>query len=672
MYKGKKTFKGKPRRKDYLDDTTYSYDGKPPVEDKPETLISVKAMKNLPHSSYSMLADPYLAALPASSPYPILNVFNRTVGGSYAGDRNIDGGNVQQYANSLKSKFLQYFDVIRTQIGINYRYLPILTSAGKKGSALVNEMRRSIAESVSVLQSTTYTQMAINNFAVVTDLPMGDAKTTVVSKGESETIDAYTDRTDVLYAMSIYYQIVLQNLLNTFNFHNAFRLKQGTAIRNAWNREVPILNALFGLFNKKAFISQWESISLLFEGEYVDLDFARQASMLNVMPSRRSNSITDPVLELQTHFNHPGTFKVYILDAAGKAIGDPIFDDANFRFISKVSGDKDNPTIEYTTFWEACENLNDYLSLEATEKWARNATVAVTLSGSSDAARFNFVNLNVRGILACMNMFKPAWADYREALDTISRTGALKWTKGFRPKVTADNDAALFRNLVVDDIYSLIFSGAASIEVDDNTKRWRTFSMWNMYTGIPEYDAKQGGAFLTYSFKDVTGDDSDSLQEYMPVIFNSVNQTGGKLGIVCACCSRDGKEALITPRNVKMSGVWQLERLAPLESQKELVIRVPTLTNDNISKGGLTRSHLSCLQKQLTGIFGLSAIQTTQNEDYDYCVDPDILSIYQIEITDTTNEAITYARANAPLKGTDSPDGILGFFGSMTGSSKVD
>lgn len=89
---------------------SYGYQGKPIGDKAPNYEISVKSLKGLHGSSYSVQADPYTAALPGSEPYAVLNVFNKTVGGFYGGDKNIDGGNVQQYANSLRSKFLNFCD----------------------------------------------------------------------------------------------------------------------------------------------------------------------------------------------------------------------------------------------------------------------------------------------------------------------------------------------------------------------------------------------------------------------------------------------------------------------------------------------------------------------------------------------------------------------------------
>lgn len=52
------------KKQTYMDKTTYGVQGQPEGEGKTDLLLSLKALKNLPKSAYSLLADPYLAALP--------------------------------------------------------------------------------------------------------------------------------------------------------------------------------------------------------------------------------------------------------------------------------------------------------------------------------------------------------------------------------------------------------------------------------------------------------------------------------------------------------------------------------------------------------------------------------------------------------------------------------
>lgn len=172
-------------RREYEDNIQYDKvgSGRPDKEGTIKDGISVKSLRNMPKSTYSFMADPYDPALPTSRPYGILNGFNKTVGAWYGGVRNLDGGNVQQYPNSTKSKFLKYFDFARMKFKMQYHYIPSEYASkvtapatdNYPGRALINEQVRAIAEAVSQLKSTTFTQMAIYEYAVATDMPMGDA-----------------------------------------------------------------------------------------------------------------------------------------------------------------------------------------------------------------------------------------------------------------------------------------------------------------------------------------------------------------------------------------------------------------------------------------------------------------------------------------------------------------
>lgn len=707
MYKNN-NHKGNFRSKlSYMDNTTWKYDGKPEGDKDVHDKLSVKAVRYLPHSTYAIKADPYEAALPTSEPYPILNRFNKIIDANYKGEDNIDGGNVQQYANSSTSLFLKIFDIIRTKVNLNYRYLPVsrtysvvttgTTLAANKeywikdvngrmhvaisgtatqvtggtadyeagvttapantyytsvnnevGRALIDEMRKSIAEAISILKSSTFTQMAINTFVIETDLPMGSAKRTNIAAAGQKPIMGYADITDVVYAMSIYYQLFLQNTVSVMNWHNSFRMKQGTMIRNAWNREVPELNGLFGLLNKAAFLNKLNSINLSFEGEYIDKNFMEQMNVLSIMPSRRANAMTEPVLELQVGWNHPTTFGVYLGDSNKQIVTD-IFNDTELVFDISISGNTVTKTI-----WDVCDMLRDYLSMEATVKWARQLYAGGVVTTDNDRYN-NIVNL-FQAIAQAFVIFKPSWADYREALDVVSRPGIINWVKGFRPSITKDTDGQLFRVLVIDNIFNFLMAGPDTIDYDENTKRWRTYSKWNMYDGVAAYDVKSGGSFLSFSFKNLSGIGTPEQIEYLPQLF-----TYAPSGPVVAAVARDGVEVGINGGSsavVTISNVPTLARLAPLASQNSLTIRVPTVSYD----ASLSTAHKSFLYKELTQIFGLCRLEVSSGT-YDYALDPDILAIYQIEVTDITNMAITYARVNAPFKGTNSSDDLIGFGG---------
>lgn len=629
--KGKKNFKNS---QDYMSDTSYGYKGKPEGDKQADYGIALKAKRGLPKSSFAVLADPYTAALPGSEPYPLLNQFNRLTGGVYGGVRNIDGGNVQQYGNSYFSKFLYYTDFLRTKVGINYRYIPsqfptpfTAQSTSYPGKGLIDEQRRSIAEALSVLKSTTFYQLDIINYAVKTDMPMGSAETKTVTLTDDTTETLYTDTTDVLYAMGRIYQLILLNAINCINWHNSFRLKMGTMIRSAWDREVGTLNGLFGLFKKKSFLSLVDSLCLAFEGEYVDTDFMKQTSMLNLTPSRRSNSITDPLLEVQASYVLPTTFKTYYRTASGKYTELPIFDLAEMKY-----GD--------TSLIDAIEAWSDILSAEDTMHWARNYYLGQTTE--TDDGRYNRAKTALDVINYCLTKFKIEMADFRTALDTVVRAGLMTWVKGFRPSIVKDTDAPLFRNLLVDNLYQIAFGGSNSVDFDDATKRWRTYSLWNMYDGIPEYDAWSGGAFLTFSLKELNyTNDTDNTLNNIPIGVVPDRNIDSNLEIKAT--DRMGNRMLISPYYVTISTNQTLCRLAPLNSQAGLKMRISYAQLAATDETSLVRK--SCLYKVLTTVLGACRIND------DYALDPDILAVYQVEIEDITNNAISYARSHAMFRG---------------------
>lgn len=643
---------------------SYGYQGKPVGDNDPKLGISVKSLRDLPKSSYSVQADPYTAALPGSEPYAILNRFNKTIGGFYGGDRNLDGGNVQQYANSLRSKFLHANDFCRLPLGMNYHYIPTKVTEAQlqankyKGFALIDEQIRAVAEATSTLQSTTFTQMAVYNYSVATDMPMGSSynNASTYKADDGTELKVYDDLNDVIYSACRYYQIFWLKVLGLFDYHNSFRLKMGTMIRSAWNREVPALNSLFGLFKKKSFLSLLNSMAMSLPGEYIDREFALQFSKTCLIPSRRSNSISDPVLETQVEYNEVNRFILLFRSGVG--------DDKTYEvvFDSKIDLFKTVPNIkDGKSFKDAVHDAMTLLSAEDTMKWARNQGSSAT---TNDTVRFNTVRAQLDVVQACITTMKKAFTDIREVLDTCARTGIVTWYKGFRPSIVKDDDAALFKNLIVDDIYKLALGGAATVTLNSDTKRFRTYSFWNMYDGIPEFDAWSGGSFLTFSLKVVEDpdDDPDLIMNYLPDALTYLDN--GSRPIVYTV-TRLGTEYTLTTSSIQLSRYVGTRRLVPLDSQDLLNANVVTLS-PVVSPTVDQASDYSFIAKSMTQITGMCYVNTSIPVIY---TDPDLLAVYQIEIEDITNEMIAYARKTGPFLGAVAANSKIGFLGTVNAGS---
>lgn len=646
MYK-----KFRKSNKQYENESTVGMNpGRPPAHDgngSYDDMISVKALKDLPKHPISLMADPYTSALPGSLPYPLLNKFNRVVGGRYSGEKNLDGGNVQQYANSLTSRFLSIFDSALLKLHLNYRYLPILASDTTRGNLMVDEMRRAISEACSLISATTFTAQNIYFYGIDTDLPMGSATkktvTLIDDQGTTTTVQLYTDIADVIYAFSMEYQLVLQSVALTFNQFNANRLKMGEMIRCSFNRETPVLNSFFGLLKKKSFLSLWDSLAYSIEGEYVDQDWMIQANTLGLVSSRRSESMNDPLLEISSVYNFPETFKAYIATSSAKTqfAATPVYD-----FDSMVYSDGSISR----SFQTACALLAEYMSANSCMKWARTAAT----NGVSENDRFNDIKLCLDVLTHCMSYFKVATNDLRSVFDIMVRSGVNQWTKGVKLKVIQDTDSQIMQNLIVDNIYQSVLSGCDQIDFNDTTKRWSFFTKWNMYYGIPEHDTYAGGSFLTFSTKTLNySQSSDTNIGYVPVAFTVDTSTAGAL---CRVINRKGEEVALNYQVVTMSQDRRLARLVPLASQDALTIRVP-----NVMTAGLTDIQYSFLYKLLLQMFDMARIPV--GNTYDIGIDADIVAIYNLEIQDFTNEVIAYARSKSPFIANSIDTSNLGFYG---------
>lgn len=599
-----------------------------------KTLLINKSLKGLPQSSYAVKVDPYTEMLPQARPYPIVDKLNRIMGASYGGDDNLTGGNITQYANSATSKFLKVFDSAAQSIGLNYRYLPIMATDTHRGSAMVDEMRKAIAEIVSSLNATTFKEQNIFNYVIETDLPMGSAPTTKITINDQQ-VDVYYKLEDVIYAYCIEYQLILQSVAMVYNQFNANRSKMGTMIRMSWNREVPLLNSYFGLLKKKSFLSLFDSLSAALEGEYVDQDWMRQANLFTLGTSRKSNSMTEPILEVIAYHNLPTKFKAHVMtDNTATTYVATIYDYANMKYTP--AGET-----QAVSFDEAVKQACQYLSLHDTLRWARQ--VNNNKSQETETTHFNKIKTIIDVMTYCITYFKTNVNDLRTVLDIMARIGVVKWNKGTRLSIIPDTDIEIMQNLIINNVLELLYSGSPKMYFNDTTKRWRSFVVLDLYYGIPEYADKMGGAFLAFSTKELTlGTSSDSNVDYLPIAFN-------KSSTSLQVLNRVGDVVTVDYEDVVMSDSKIYSRLVPLTSQDAYKIRVPKVT-------GVTDKILSSfIYRFLIQVFGCG------NVDGDYILKDESLEIYEYEVEDFTNEVITYCRDKGPFKVTLQNENKIGF-----------
>lgn len=631
-YKKKGIVKDKPLR---WDNNIELKDAKKPERTgTPNTLLSVKALRNLPKSGSSVTPklDPYTATLPGSDPYALLNAMNKPVGGKYGGLANLDGGNTQQFVTSERSKFLKCFDTMMLETKVNYRYLPIAADDTARGKAFTDEMIKAISEILSLLQATTFTALAYNNYTVDSDIPVG---TTQKHEGDG------ADSPYQTYQWLIYYQIILQSISGALTNFNKFRANIGNMMRMSWNRETPRLNSFFGLMQKKSFLAQVESLCLTLRGEYFDTDWMQQYNMLNAVVSRRSNAFTEPVLEMATRHTIPTKFK---LTASGQTIFDHTDLDNYAAAMGKEKADGGVMPKGYgfKTFDEACQSLTTILSINDTLDWVRGSNVP-------EQDRFNGISNIFSYLTIVMNYFKPRMGDLRAMLNVMQRSGVNQWQNQVVLGVTQDTDVPFMRNLTVENIYQMAAGGADAIKWNPTTYRWASHSMWNMYTGVPEYDSKAGGAFISFSAKELQNA-NDSAVAYLPRAFNTITRI--------RAVNRIGEAAIIDFKGVVAKSKKALTRLIPLDEADDFKMRVPYSTAASLDD--VAQCMLAYASEK---VFGSFSIGDPATDTADIHVDTDNLCFVVYEIEDFTNDMITYARCKGPFKVNTDRVVDLGFAG---------
>ena len=618
-----------------------------------------KTTKGLPRpgSSITVKADPYALVLPDSDPYSLVNSPNSKVGGSYGGVENLDGGVTNQIISSELSSFLHTFDSMLLRCRVNYRYLPVDPTDTKRGKGFVREMEQAIDEVISIAKSTTYTQLGINQYYIKTDLPIYDSDD-----------DSFTSNLEKeyscgdpagLYAILICYQTYLQAFAQVFNAYNKFRANQGLMKRSSWNRETARLNSYFSLMNKNSIIGQFKSLAYVLNGEYFDQEWMKQFNMIGSLISRKSDAMVDPIKEITCTHNIP-KFKIYTKTTTKTVNGEESVEATIFdsTVLDNLVKNNLNPTIAgLNTFADALDYFSFKLSVNDTLFYVRNDTV---YSLTTEASRMNALSDFISLLINAAGLFKPAMGDLRTMLDVVQRTGSNAWVKSTTLEVFDSLTSPSLQNMTVDNIYQSLMSGADEVLWDTSTLRWRYYTIWDYYYGIPEYDAKSGGCFLTFSTKSIESAASyPAAGDYLPVFIHSFLSASdaSRSGSIYAI-NRLGSSYTLSIKRFDPKINPSSARLAPLTTSS-FKIRVPGLTSAKPSTLDLSFLQAACLKA--FGSFSNSADEVTETTDL--TVNPDQLCLIPIEIEDLTNEMIKYARCKGPFVVNFDSQPNIGFLG---------
>lgn len=571
---------------------------KPERADETTQTFVAKTMKGLMIGGYiTPKAEPSTTAATYATPYPLAARPNVIIDANYGSDKNLAGNVLTQLLNDENSKLLNTFDAAILRVQLNYRYIG--QNNYVKNSAYNKEVAKTFEESISKGYAETFTNLPIFDFDVYSsDIPEIEGQ----------------------LAMLISYQTYLQDVALLVGTYNRILAMERHLKTMCYNREEPILNQLFGLLKKATLKSYFTAIGSTVKGEYLDIEWIPIVNKLLMIPARRSSAMTSPLLNV---------------------IGSHVMPTVKARITEEGADVFNSATWKHEEIDTLIRRMNPYNIL----RWAR-------MYGNGDSTvtpneYFNEIKDLLDTILLGVTKFKNEVTELRTLLDVFSRVNLNKWVKGTDITIkVADQYEPVF-NKMVSDLYTSYMAGDPVVKWDNNTMRWRINSLWDKFYGIPSFEQHSGGAALVFGTKDIPDDSSYTASKYLlPILFRQ--DTIGD-GYAVVALNRVGKEisfTTLTLTNAELESDPVLARLNAL-ANPELTLRIPRATAH--SSAGYTAAQQSAGIQFIEEVFGVGALYTATSTRY-ITVSQDKMCLIDVELDDVSNNMISYAKRNSPLR----------------------
>lgn len=625
------------RKKTTKNYNSYSYQPKQDAElpKKEEPNMEANLLQQVTFKSLSLAepvtvyADPDSQGTKSAVPYAIINKTNPVVNGNYGDKSTLAGNSFPQILNNTTTRLLNLFDCITLPIDLNYLYMNI---DGQSHNTAVNiEIEKSIAEALSTTYGQMYTQLPFFTRQITSPGTQGVNSNVMPSNGSNYNI------------FLTWYQTNLQNIALIPGRYNLLMAMKDTLKNMSYNRESNILNDLYGLLAKNSFRAKISSVSDVIKGEYFDMKWREQINTLTMVPCRKTSSMSDPLMTLNPIMKVPS---ILVKDATGTTT---LIDDYTFAL---NIGTSQNPN--YLTLDQAVRQVITWMDPVNVLAWARqynNNTSVIT-----PTQYFNNLDLYLDYIKIMANRFEVAGEDIRVVLSVATKAGLCNWVQGIKWDVESKMSYEPVYNKIVEDVFKSYFASSGALKFDTTTYRWKYYSMWNKYLGIPKFDQKTGGAFLTISTRgiDTSTDTNFTTSKYLlPVLFDvssaKVATMYTRLGTAVNITYTEKNAATITQDKV-------LNRLNPINFQ-DLVVRIPTIDLTAFSD---IPQIASPAYQMLANLFGLGMLEIAQ-DTYDTCCNSDNICYVDIELDDISNEVIVFAQTRAPFKVYNNKTNLIGF-----------
>lgn len=656
-----KQFKDRKPRKNVAEeaynDNSYTPPSKEYVSASSATL-QAKAFRDLENIGViDVKVDPNAELSHGAFPYTVIGRTSPVLDASYPGYANITGNSITQIQNdTTTSQLMNVFDVAVITKKINYQYLPIVEDVGIN-VAYAGEMIKSVEQAVSFGFSTMLTQLQFTQDTYYTDLPIP-----VQYVEEGTGINRKLAKPAGYYAAMIHYQCVLQSLVQPISKYIELRSLEKELMRMSFRTEAPLVTQLFGLFKKSSFIAEVNTIGTVVINEYFDVNWYKQMTTLQCVPSRKTKGMVDPLLTIVA------THAIPRLKIGTSYDSDTLATGADAKLLNPDTLMFETGALKLEQCIErALKLMNPAYILRFLRLLNRNElpqpgsgqVACSTISAYGEAVK-TYLSYIARFAAA----FSTAMSNVRTFLDKLSQSGLTYWKKGVAFFVDKIVQLEPHYNALLNDVFAATYSGADKVIFDDQTKRWRAWAFWNKYTGIPEFDRVSGGSFLTFGLRSIQAKASDgsnvdfnSSAGLIPILFVPGDSYTSSLIV-----TRGGASATITARpldNNSLANDHCLTRLNVMNN-KVISIKEPVIET-TITDAGKRAKFCSAALLFLGNTFGYGATKY-QSAYPDNVIDPDYVAFIDLEIEDVSNQMIVYARNYAPFRvDTPNADRTMGF-----------
>lgn len=589
-------------------------------------------------SSLNWQLNPDEYAIKAPSYYKVVNGTSKITTAKFLGKTNEAGNVLSRLLTLNRSSFNHYFDSVCIPIALNYMFLNY-ESNGLEAANITFE--QAVKEALANTQSSVFTELVFFR---------SEATSSILGMARSHV------------GALVHYQTTLQNLALILTKYNQTMGLTDEMIKMGFNAESTITSELMSLLKKASFVSRLKSISTYILSKYFDKDWYDQYVPITDTPSRKCDSIREPLITAKAYYTMPSAtltspagikwydsethvstittkdpFQPYVFDSKGKDI---------------------TPTVTYSNFKvsDYAKKIIEVLDQNSILKWARRK-FKDSNSVQSPQTYFNYINDLVGGLRAAMNKFVAQANDIETMLDRAASTNLTQWKKGnvFNPDL---NSKDVYFNTIIHDLLSAYLTSPDNIKWNPTTQKWSFSVLWNEYFGIPKYDQFTGGSYLTFSVRNAlfpAGYDVTDPSLLIPKLF--------KVEGTPVACNRASAELEVSYEVSQSSEIIsdkQLSRIIPYDDMTDEIysmrLAVLTVTRDTSARP------LSAAQYLLQTLAGIGKVKWTEgrNTKTSSTIAGSILSILDGQVDCMGTAMNNYLRSNSPLRVWIDKDDSLG------------